>query len=225
MANIGRIAERWREDIHFLKGVLASPREVGAILPSSKIVARSMASVVTADSPLPVLELGPGTGSITRAILGAGVAPERLYCIEYSPTFAAALQIRFPGINVIEGDVFDLPARLDDLHLPQFDCVVSGLPLLNFPLANRIALIEQLMARLAPGRPLVQFSYGISPPVPDAGQSFFATHFDYVLRNVPPARIWLYRHRSDASEPIGGMRFRLAAMAQRLKGRFKAGLH
>jgi len=188
-----RIAKRFDNEIRFFKGWMDGPKAVGAIMPTSSVTARSMASVVNPVSGLPVLELGPGTGVLTRAILARGVAPSDLVSIEYSVDFHTRLQIDFPGVRFIRGDAFDLDTTLADLKTSLFDSVVSGIPLLNFPMARRVALIEDLLDRVPPGRPVVQFSYGPASPVVRHGTSFEVVHHDFVLRNVPPARLWIYR--------------------------------
>lgn len=188
-----RIAKRFDNEIRFFKGWMDGPKAVGAIMPTSSVTARSMASVVNPASGLPVLELGPGTGVLTRAILARGVAPSDLVSIEYSVDFHTRLQIDFPGVRFIRGDAFDLDTTLADLKTSQFDSVISGIPLLNFPMARRVALIEDLLDRVPPGRPVVQFSYGPASPVVRLGTSFEVVHHDFVLRNVPPARLWIYR--------------------------------
>lgn len=189
----GRIARRFDDEIRFFRGWMDGPKAVGSIMPTSSVLARSMASLVNPASNRPVLELGPGTGVITRAILARGVMPSDLVSIEYSVDFHARLQIDFPGVSFIRGDAFALDSTLADLKASLFDCVVSGIPLLNFPMAQRVALIEDLLDRLPPGRPVVQFSYGASSPVASGGTSFEVLHHDFVLRNVPPARVWIYR--------------------------------
>ncbi len=189
----GRFVRRFDDEIRFFKGWMDGPKAVGAIMPTSSVTARSMAAVVNPASGLPVLELGPGTGVITRAILARGVPASNLFSIEYSPDFHARLQLDFPGVRFIHGDAFDLDATLGDLGTTLFDSVVSGIPLLNFPMARRVALIEDLLDRVPPGRPVVQFSYGAMSPVLSRGTSFQVVHHDFVLRNVPPARLWIYR--------------------------------
>jgi phosphatidylethanolamine/phosphatidyl-N-methylethanolamine N-methyltransferase len=192
-----RLARRFDDEIRFFKGWMDGPKAVGAIMPTSAVTARSMASVINPASQLPVLELGPGTGVITRAILARGVAPSHLVSIEYSPDFHARLRLDFPEVRFILGDAFDLDATLGDLSASLFDSVISGIPLLNFPMSCRVALIEDLLDRVPPGRPVVQFSYGALSPVLARGTSFQVIHHDFVLRNVPPARLWIYRRRPD----------------------------
>ena len=188
-----RIARRFDDEIRFFKGWIDGPKAVGAIMPTSTVTARSMASVIDPASGLPVLELGPGTGVITRAILARGVAPSNLVSIEYSQDFHTRLKLDFPEVRFIRGDAFDLDATLGELSTSLFDSVISGIPLLNFPMAQRVGLIESLLDHLPPGRPVVQFSYGPSSPVAARGTSFAVVHHDFVMRNVPPARLWIYR--------------------------------
>ena len=187
------LAEKFDDELKFFKGWIDKPKAVGSIVPTSSIAARRMASVVNADSGLPVLELGPGTGVITRAILARGVRPENLYLVEYSDDFVRHLEAQFAGVNVIKGDAFDLDATLGDRRRMVFDSVVSGVPLLNFPVARRIAYVEDLLDRIPPGRPIMQLTYGPLSPVPPGRGNYKVEHFDFVLRNIPPTQLWVYR--------------------------------
>lgn len=173
---------------------LKNPRRVGAIAPTSVGMARKMASVIRPESGLPVLELGPGTGVITKAILDRGVRPENLVSVEFSENFLPDLKQRYPGVKFVHGDAFHISQIASDLGIERFDTVVSALPLLNFPEAQRAVLIKKLLGLLGPGRPLIQFSYGFSPPVPAHPRRFSVSHLTTVLRNLPPARLWLYHH-------------------------------
>jgi phosphatidylethanolamine/phosphatidyl-N-methylethanolamine N-methyltransferase len=102
------------------------------------------------------------------------------------------LKARFPLVRVIQGDAFDLVRTLEAHEFAPFAAIVSGLPLLNFPHAARKSLMDGALARLAPGAPFIQFSYGLHSPVaPPAGYSVLRAAF--VLANVPPARVWVYR--------------------------------
>ncbi|WP_322987883.1 phospholipid N-methyltransferase PmtA [Hoeflea sp.] len=189
------IAARFDEEIRFFKVWMDGPRKIGAIMPTSSVAARSMASVVNPDSGLPVLELGPGTGVITRAILARGITPAQLVSVEFSQQFFTRLKLDFPEVQFILGNAFDLETTLGALRAQRFDSVISGIPLLNFPVADRVALIEDLLDRLPCGRPVVQFSYGPTSPVPPHSGNFDVIRHDFVMRNVPPARLWLYRRK------------------------------
>ena len=187
------LARRFDEELRFFKGWIDKPRAVGSIVPTSSVTARKMATVVNPDSGLPVLELGPGTGVITKAILEAGVKPENLWSIEYSPDFVEHLRLNYPGVNVIHGDAFDLDKTLGDKRDTVFDSVISGVPLLNFPVAQRIAYVESLLDRIPAGRPIVQLTYGPLSPVPPGKGNYTVEHFDFIIRNLPPTQLWLYR--------------------------------
>jgi phosphatidylethanolamine/phosphatidyl-N-methylethanolamine N-methyltransferase len=188
-----RIAEKFDDEIRFIKGMMSTPKTVGAIMPTSARMANRMASVINTDSGLPVLELGPGTGVITKAILDKGVKPENLVSVEYSSEFVRHLRSKYPGVNFINGDAFSLAETLENYRGQKFDCVISGIPLLNFPMHQRVKLIEDLLKLIPVGRPIVQFSYGPVSPVVARPDSYTIKHFDFIVRNIPPAQIWHYR--------------------------------
>ncbi|MBO9096952.1 MULTISPECIES: phospholipid N-methyltransferase PmtA [unclassified Rhizobium] len=187
-----RLGKKFDEEIRFFKGMMQGPRTVGSIAPTSTITARKMASVINPHSGLPVLELGPGTGAITKAILARGVEPEKLIAIEYSTDFFNHLVKRYAGVHFINGDAFDLDKTLGVLNGQTFDCVVSGIPLLNFPMQARVALLESLLDRMPPGRPVVQISYGAVSPIIARPDRYHIKHFDFIVRNIPPAQLWIY---------------------------------
>lgn len=175
------------DQFRFFRALMARPRNVGAVAPSGPQLARAMAAQIKRDGP--VLELGPGTGAITEALI-ARVGAGRLTAIEYDPDFAAGLKARFPAMRVIQGDAFDLDATLG--HREPYAAIVSGLPLLNFPMAMRHRLLAGVTARLAPGAPFIQFSYGLHAPViPPDGHIVSQAAFAWF--NMPPARVWVYR--------------------------------
>jgi phosphatidylethanolamine/phosphatidyl-N-methylethanolamine N-methyltransferase len=138
------------------------------------------------------LELGPGTGVITNAILEHGIEAARLTVIEYDSDFAQAIAARFHGVHVIQGDAFDLGRTLGQRRDEAFAAIVSGIPLLNFPMPSRRAYVEALANRLQPDAPLIQFSYGMhAPVVPPSGFSVICAAL--VWANLPPARVWVYK--------------------------------
>ena len=184
-----QLADQWR----FLKGLAARPGMTGAIAPSGPGLARLMASFVDVKDDLPVLELGPGTGVVTAALLARGVPAERLTAIEYSPEFCRLLRERLPGVTFVEGDAYDLAATLPPDRRGPFAAIVSSLPLIVRPPAERQALVEAGLDRMAKGKPFIQFSYSLFPPVAPVPGRFTVTHSRWVLLNLPPARVWVYR--------------------------------
>jgi phosphatidylethanolamine/phosphatidyl-N-methylethanolamine N-methyltransferase len=180
------------DNLRFLRALITRPKHVGAVAPSSRILGRAIADEVDPSCPGDILELGPGTGVITEALLERGIAPERLTTVEYDPDFARGIARRFPGVRVIQGDAFDLNRTFGARHRDRFAAIVSGIPLLNFPLERRRSYVEALMERLLPGAPLIQFSYGMNAPssAPE-GHSVSCTAM--IWANLPPARVWVYR--------------------------------
>jgi phosphatidylethanolamine/phosphatidyl-N-methylethanolamine N-methyltransferase len=192
-AGLRRLASKFDDELKFFKGWIDKPRAVGSIVPTSSVTARRMASIIDMKSGLPVLEVGPGTGVITKAILRLGVKPSDLVTVEYSHDFVIHLRRNFPGVTVIEGDGFNLDKALGDLAGQTFDCVVSGVPLLNFPVPRRVAYLDNLLSRIPHGRPVVQLTYGPKSPIPPGLGDYTVEHFRFILRNIPPTRLWLYR--------------------------------
>lgn len=188
-----RLGKKFDEEIRFFKGMMQGPKTVASIVPTSSVTARRMASVIDLHSDLPVLELGPGTGAITKAILARGVKPENLVAVEYSSVFYNDLVKLYPGVNFINGDAFDLDKTLGVLRGQKFDSVISALPLLNFPMQARVSLLESLLERLPPGRPVMQITYGPISPIIAKSDSYHIQHYDFVVRNIPPAQLWIYR--------------------------------
>ena len=160
------------------------------MLPTSGTTARKMASLIEEGTTAPVLELGPGTGAITKAILARGVAPGSLYSVEYAEEFIAELKAGFPGVNILHGDAFELDDVLPNLNGEKFNAVISAVPMLCFPVQQRIELLNDLLDRLYPGRPVVQLCYGRKSPVPPCFKLFGRT-------------TGLDRQKLPASTPMG----------------------
>jgi phosphatidylethanolamine/phosphatidyl-N-methylethanolamine N-methyltransferase len=184
----------WLEDeIRFLRTWLARPRIIGAIAPSGRALARAMAAAVDPATPGLILELGPGTGVVTEALIARGIAPERIVAVEFDSGFCAYLRRRFPRVTVLEGDAFAVDRVLPPDKRGPFAAVVSSLPLVLRPPAERRRLVEDMLARLPPGGRYIQFSYSPRPPVPAAPGVFSAEHGPWIVGNLPPARVWTYR--------------------------------
>jgi phosphatidylethanolamine/phosphatidyl-N-methylethanolamine N-methyltransferase len=180
------------DELRFLRSLVVRPRSIGAIAPSSPALARKIAEQIDPRTDGMVLELGPGTGVVTEALVARGIAEERLIAIESDPDMAELIRKRFPKLRVVEADAFDLEGSLRGHARGGLAAIVSGLPLLNQPVARRHALIAGALARLTPGAPFIQFSYGWTPPVA-AGKDFSVEHAGLVIANLPPARVWIYR--------------------------------
>lgn len=183
---------RAADEIRFLRNWGANPLKTGAVAPSSQELSRLMAAHVELERPGVIVELGPGTGAVTQALVERGVPEERLVLIEYSPDFCELLRARFPAARVVHGNAYALGEVMERLGNPQIASVVSGLPLFTRPLPERQALMSDAMRLMAPGAPFIQFSYALVPAVKDLVGLTWSTS-RWVLGNLPPARVWLYR--------------------------------
>jgi phosphatidylethanolamine/phosphatidyl-N-methylethanolamine N-methyltransferase len=181
------------DNLRFFRTWLSKPVLTGAVSPSGKALARAMAREVSPDGTWPVLELGPGTGPVTAALIERGVTPERIVAVEFNPDFCALLNERYRGLNVVQGDAYNLATSLPPGLGGPFAAVISSLPLLTRPLETRHALIEGALDRVLPGGGLIQFSYGLGPPVKAIADRFTVVRVAFVLANLPPAQVWLYR--------------------------------
>lgn len=182
-----------RERLAFLRSLVDNPAITGAVAPSGPTLSRLMASFADPLDSRPVLELGPGTGVVTAALIERGIAPERIVAVEFNPTFCNLLVERFAGVAVVRGDAYDLDATLPPDRAGPFSTVISSLPLLTRPPEVRRALVEQALERTAPGGQLVQFSYSVLPPVKPVAGRFTVKRSKWVMMNLPPAQIWVYR--------------------------------
>ena len=166
---------------------------MGAVMPSGRLLARTMAQYVDIDSEGPVIELGPGTGAITNALIAHGVEQKRLVLVEYNPGFCALLRDRYPQATVVQGDAYALRDSLWDVLKAPASAVVSGLPLVTKPMLTRLKLIRDAFAALSPGSPFVQFTYSVAPPIPRSLPGVSTEASERIWMNLPPARVWVYR--------------------------------
>jgi phosphatidylethanolamine/phosphatidyl-N-methylethanolamine N-methyltransferase len=184
---------RLDDEVRFIGSWIKKPLAVGAVTPSGKVLARSMARYVDPKSDGPVIELGPGTGPVTEALVEHGIKPSRLVLVEFNPTFCQLLRQRFPEATIIQGDAYKLRDALAHYTRHEVSAVVSGLPLMTKPLRIRLRLLREALALLQPQAPFVQFTYAVVPPIPKlAGVKVEAS--ERIWRNMPPARVWVYRH-------------------------------
>ena len=186
---------RLDDEVRFLRSWIEKPLHMGAVMPSSRVLARTMAQYVDIKSSGPVVELGPGTGAITNALIEHGVDQKRLVLVEYNPGFCALLRDRYPQATVVQGDAYRLRDTLwNVLGLPA-SAVVSGLPLVTKPMLTRLKLIRDAFVALAPGAPFVQFTYSVVPPIPKSLPGVSTEASERIWMNLPPARVWVYRKR------------------------------
>lgn len=185
-----------RDVFSFLRAWVADPGTVGALVPSGGALAKLMASEITSASK-PIIELGPGTGVFTQALLDRGLRQEDLTLIEYQSDFVRLLQRRFPRARVLSMDAAGLHQH-DLFQKASIGAVVSGLPLLNMPPRKSIAILAGSFGCIRPGGAFYQFTYGPRCPVPRSFLDRLGLHATCVgraLLNVPPAAVYRIRRR------------------------------
>lgn len=175
----------------FLGELIRSPQSVSAVAPSSKSLAALMTSELQGFAQ-PVIELGPGTGVFTRALLDRGIDESRLGLLEINERFCNRLRATFPRAKVRQG-------RAENLGAIEFGfktdpmAIVSGLPLLSFSPISRYRIMAQAFSTLGQDAAFFQFTYGLTCPVQDRildRLGLKATRIGRALANVPPASVY-----------------------------------
>ncbi len=172
----------------FISQAIRSPGNIGAVAPSGRALGHSIAKGIGPHSG-PVVEIGPGTGSLTRGLLAAGVPEENLILVEVNPDFCAHLAKKFPKARIINSGAQNMHA----FGLKNISHIISGLPLLNFPQDLQASIARAAFHILAPKGRLVQFTYGPRPPIhPDILNDLGIrwTRRGKVWANLPPASVY-----------------------------------
>ena len=218
------------DEARFIRAWFDNPLTTGAVSPSGRFLAAAMARHIDPLGEGLVVELGPGTGPVTQALIRRGILPERLVLIEYDAAFCQLLERRFPGATVIQGDAFRLRETLAGKIDRPVSAVVSSLPLLNMPDNQRLDLLADAFALMPPDGRFVQFTYGLASPMPKkpkggrAVVAFTSEVSAQVWLNLPPARVWVYRAGTETlvkKRIGGGVILELKARANRMKRDFR----
>jgi phosphatidylethanolamine/phosphatidyl-N-methylethanolamine N-methyltransferase len=181
------------DDVRFIRSWIEKPLTTGAVTPSGRALARTMAGYIDPDVPGPIIELGPGAGPVTEALVAQGIDPSRLVLVEFDPTFCRLLRKRYPAATIIHGDAYGLKRLLSGLLQQPAAAVVSGLPLFTKPLPMRLRLLFEAFGLMSPGAPFVQFTYHAVAPIPKRLDRVRAEASERIWMNIPPARVWVYR--------------------------------
>ena len=186
------------EKFLFLKRWIENPRSLGSITPSSRALSEKMATTVIRENQMAILrgdyilELGPGTGPFTQALLEAGTPPEQLICLEFDPHLVQFLKKRFPQLLILEGDA----ARLEDILPPhthqKIATIVSGIPMVNLSRDIQTQIVEAAFRVLQPGQKLYQFTYSPFSSISSRTFNLQKERVGTVFKNFPPATVWSY---------------------------------
>ncbi len=175
----------------FFRRWLANPLQMGSVVPSSPALCRRIAGQVQRGPDEAVLELGAGTGVISRALLAGGIPAQRLLVVEIVPSMADHLRALLPGAQVVEGDARFLPELLPSHWQGRIGTVVCGIPLVLLPVAEQRRFIDAI-DRVAPGRGFLHYSYCVTSPLPYRKFGLVARREAWTPLNFPPASVWRY---------------------------------
>lgn len=183
----------------FVTALQRDPSGIGALVPSSPVLARAIARQVSCYDSGVIVELGPGSGTITAALLDQAIPRQRLYLIERDPALARFLRARFDGVRVVEDDASRLPALVRRDGIGKIAAIVSSIPLRNLDVRARYTILRRSFDLLGPSGLFVQYTYSHTSPLPrrmERRLGLVAECAGYVWLNIPPASIWLFRSQA-----------------------------
>ncbi len=181
-----------QETALFLLRALRNPRRLGAVAPSSRFLGELLAKHANVDGFSPIIELGGGTGALTRALIKAGVDPSRIYVIELDADLAKFLRLALPQVNVIHGNATDLESILPIEVIGKAKRVVSGLPMINIPEPIRRKILESSFSILEEGGAFLQYTYSPRSSINAKAYELKKKRLGTIFRNLPPASVWQY---------------------------------
>ncbi len=192
------------EELLFLRRWLAHPLKVGSVLPSSPFLGRLVAKHVRRDPDQYVVELGAGTGTVTKALLQSGIPAAQLFVVEIDPDLCVFLRRELPEARIIQGDATKLHDMLPPDSLGKIRTVVSGIPMLPIPVEVQGRMLDSWFGVIAPGGKVLQYTYSLASPIPEAKHGLKGKRCGIEMRNVPPAWVWSYE-RSGVPATRGTM--------------------
>jgi phosphatidylethanolamine/phosphatidyl-N-methylethanolamine N-methyltransferase len=185
-----------RKRHQFIAAWVRSPKGMGALLPSSRRLAKAMVAEIDFNKTGAIIELGAGTGVMTHALLEAGVSPDRLLVIERDPKLHDLLVSQFPNLTVLCEDAANIHKLLDSHNIKKVCAILSSIPFLTIPKPVGKAIQEQMAKVIDKDGLVVQFTYGIKSPISKKqleSMGMYAKRTKTIMTNVPPAHVWVYR--------------------------------
>jgi phosphatidylethanolamine/phosphatidyl-N-methylethanolamine N-methyltransferase len=176
----------------YFRRFLKHPARLASLTPSSQALGRAVALQVRRAADEYVVELGCGTGAITRALLAAGVPPERLIAVDVDGELLAVLREEFPDITVLECDAVELTKHLPPTVVGKVGTVICGIPISLLPRRKQRALVDEMFALMPPGRRFLAYTHRPDSPLPRRELGLEGACLARTLRNLPPASVWGY---------------------------------
>lgn len=194
---IDRIANR-QQAAHWIyfRRFLKNPVGVASVTPSSPALGRLVARELRREPDEYVVELGCGTGPITRALLEGGVPPEKLIAVDLDPELLAVLRDDLPEVAVLQCDAAQLREHLSPTVIGKVGTVVCGIPVSLLPLQAQRHLVDEMFAVMPPGRRFLAYTHRPISPLPRRELSLEGQCLGRTLRNLPPASVWGYRRKT-----------------------------
>ncbi len=196
MTNLRQERTRWNSKLAFFRGFLQHPDQVGSVVPSSKFLEQRLVDIASIDKARTVVELGPGTGGTTQAILDALPDYAMFLAIELNPEFVSLLESNTdPRLIVHHGNAEQIGQALALYDIARPDVVVSGIPFSTMPSNLALRILHSIWSCLVPGGHFV--AYQFRGRVADLGREFLGTpEIKVELLNVPPVRVYNWRKPS-----------------------------
>lgn len=192
--------KKTRENVIFFKGLMKSPLKTGAFFPSSKYLAQVIAGHVNNNEEGYIIEVGAGTGSLTKALLKSGICASKLIILEMQPAFASFLKNKFSEVAVIEGNAKDLNFLLPKNAIGKVHTIVSGIPMVNLGIYEQLSILNACKSVLNNNGRILQFTYRPGSPIPYKKLGFHGKYLGSVIMNLPPASIWEYSFQNMEKE-------------------------
>lgn len=175
--------------------------KIAAPWPSSRYLADAMCGLLSDCGGGAMVELGGGTGAVTRSLLAHCSDNQPLYIIEKDKTLAALLADKYPAATVIEGDASELDTLLRAQGVKRISAIVSSLPMILIPERTQFEILRKGFAMFDDDGLFVQYTYGTRSPIAVRvlqRLKIKGTEGKSVWRNLPPARVWSFRQ----SKPV-----------------------
>jgi phosphatidylethanolamine/phosphatidyl-N-methylethanolamine N-methyltransferase len=182
-----------KETLLFLRRWLKHPLRLGAIAPSSPALTSLISRNISVKPENYIVELGAGTGTVTRRLLQQGIPTERLYVVELDPELCGFLQRSLPNINVLHGNATDLANLLPEDAIGKVSTIISGMPMSTMPLGLQRRIIDACLNVMMPDGEIVQYSYHVTSPIPALKLGLSKERIGTTLLNLPPASLWRYQ--------------------------------
>lgn len=189
-----KIKEKSEENLLFIRRWVKNPRGLGSILPSSEALGKFLYKHLDVSEHGYYVEIGAGTGSLTKTLLASGIPPNRLIVLELDPDLHAFLEkILPPEVMLLCGDAKNLRHLLPPQIAGNVSTVISGIPMMNLSFEEQKDIVEACFAILHTQGSLMQFTYGPLSPLPAKKLQLIKKRVGHVLMNMPPASVWRYK--------------------------------